>query len=134
MQQGGDNKRFPFPKEERICSKKTLETLLSNKQQFFAYPFKCYYQFLPFEEGAPIVQMAIAIPKRTVKSAVTRNRIKRMVREVYRLQNKMILSTVINKNQKIVLLFVFIGREIPSYHLVEEKIIMLLSQIANETS
>ena len=133
MQQGGDHKKFSFPKEERICSKKTLEALLRNKQLLFVHPFKCYYLFSPFKEGDPIVQMAIAVPKRTIKNAVSRNRIKRMAKEVYRLQSKQILSPIINeKKRNLTLLFVFVGVQIPLYNLIEEKIIMLLSQVVNK--
>ncbi len=46
--------------------------------------FDLRFQFAPDNKTEVAARMAIAVPKRLLKSAVARNRIKRQVREVFR--------------------------------------------------
>ena len=80
--------RFTLPKEERLCSRKALEKLFegSNKS-IMAYPIRVVFQQTE-ETGTRIM---VSVSKRFFKRAVKRNRIKRQLREAYRL-NKHILK------------------------------------------
>ena len=80
--------RFTLPKEERLCSRKALEELFegSNKSTL-AYPVRAVFQQTE-ETGTRIM---VSVSKRFFKRAVKRNRIKRQLREAYRL-NKHILK------------------------------------------
>ena len=80
--------RFTLPKEERLCSRKALEELFegSNKS-ILAYPIRAVFQ--QTEETG--IRIMVSVSKRFFKRAVKRNRIKRQLREAYRL-NKHILK------------------------------------------
>lgn len=80
--------RFTLPKEERLCSRKALEELFegSNKSML-AYPVRAVFQ--QTEETG--IRIMVSVSKRFFKRAVKRNRIKRQLREAYRL-NKNILK------------------------------------------
>ena len=80
--------RFTLPKEERLCSRKALEELFegSNKS-IMAYPIRVVFQQTE-ETGTRIM---VSVSKRFFKRAVKRNRIKRQLREAYRL-NKHLLK------------------------------------------
>ncbi len=76
---------FTFKKAERLKSRKVIELLFKDGKSFGAYPLRLV--FLKNEEprsNAP-VQFTVSVPKRSFKSAVARNRIKRKVREAWRL-------------------------------------------------
>ena len=80
--------RFTLPKEERLCSRKALEELFegSNKSTL-AYPVRAVFQ--QTEETG--IRIMVSVSKRFFKRAVKRNRIKRQLREAYRL-NKHLLK------------------------------------------
>ena len=79
-----------FRKEERLCSRSLINKLFHNGSSFVVYPFRIIY--LPIAEKLPTgAQVLISVPKRKVKRAVMRNKIKRKIREVYRLQKGEIL-------------------------------------------
>jgi ribonuclease P protein component len=131
MQHGEDKSvSFSFPKKERLCSRLQMEQLLTLKQSVFAYPFKCYYQFLPLSEGNDVCRMAVSVPKKLEKTAVGRNRIKRWTREAYRLHNKCLLRQLIEAKQQVVnMLFVCVGKENISFSLIEKAMTDMLKKI-----
>jgi len=83
-----NKERFTLPKEERLCSRKALEKLFEgNNKSIMAYPIRVVFQ--KTEETG--IRIMVSVSKRFFKRAVKRNRIKRQLREAYRL-NKHILS------------------------------------------
>ena len=74
---------------------------------------------------------SFAIPKRNFKSAVDRNRVKRQLREAYRL-NKHLLEEINGK--KFVMLFLFLGKVKPQYAEVEKAMVKLLKKLGDENS
>ena len=86
-----ENKPFHpcrLQKRERLCSRKSMETLFApGHQSLSAFPLRAV--FLPTEESG--VRIMVSVSKRNFKRAVRRNRIKRQIREAYRL-NKDLLA------------------------------------------
>jgi len=131
MQPGEDKPiSFSFPKKERLCSRLQMEQLLSLKQSVFSYPLKCYFQHLPLSDENPVSKMAVSVPKKLEKTAVGRNKIKRWVREAYRL-NKHLLYNELNEKCVVVnLLFVCVGKEKLSFALIEKAVVEILRTIS----
>ena len=72
-------------KEERLCSRKVLEDLFNGgHQSVSAFPIRAV--FMP--NGEEMVRIMVSVSKRYFKHAVERNRIKRQLREAYRLQKE----------------------------------------------
>lgn len=92
------------------------------------FPLKIFY--LP-KDNIETNMAAFAVPKRNFKSAVVRNRLKRQLREAYRL-NKYILDEIHGK--KFVMLLLYIGREQPQYAELEKAMVKLLKKIQDETN
>ena len=83
-----DNASHTLGKEERLCSRKVLEELFSGgHQSVSAFPIRAV--FMP--NGQAGVRILTSVSKRYFKRAVKRNRIKRQLREAYRLQKEMLL-------------------------------------------
>jgi len=75
-------------KEERLCSRKAIEELFGGgHKSVTAYPIRAVY--MPSE--LPGVRIMVSVSKRHFKRAVKRNRIKRQLREAYRLQKELLL-------------------------------------------
>ena len=73
-------KQFTLGKQERLKSRKALDLLFREGKSLMVPPFRILYR--PVPEG---LQMAVGVSARHFKRAVDRNRIKRQVREAYRL-------------------------------------------------
>jgi ribonuclease P protein component len=115
-----------FTKEERLCSKITLDGLFEKGNSFHSFPFKIVWQItstpIPFQ-----AQVAISVPKRIFKRAVDRNKIKRRIREVYR-KNKAPFYTLLGE-KKIVFIIIYTSKTIIEYKDLEEKMIVALERL-----
>lgn len=130
MQLAGDKLvSFSFPKKERLCSRLQLEQLLTLKQSVFSYPLKCYYQFLQLSEVDSVCKMAVSVPKKLEKTAVGRNRIKRWVREAYRLNKHLLYREKSESGEVVNMLFVCVGKEKLSYAVIEKAVVEILHKI-----
>lgn len=115
-----------FPKTEKLKSSKTIESLFSEGKTYSKYPLKIF--FLP-KENLESNLAAFAVPKRNFKSAVDRNRVKRQLRETYRL-NKQILEETNEK--KFLMLFLYLGKVKPQYADLEKAMLKLLNKLKEE--
>lgn len=81
---------FQLPKKERLHKGKPIDTLFAEGISFSVFPLKVL--FLPHPDRAQKShEILVTVPSRTFKRAVARNKIKRRLREGYRL-NKATLS------------------------------------------
>lgn len=119
-----------FKKEERLCSKKSLDLLFKNGSSFLLYPFRISYLLVPDLHQYP-VQVVINVAKKRFKRAVDRNLIKRRIREAYRKQKNQQLYTVLNKRDELLLLSIqYIGKEINDYAVFEKKLSLSLQKLS----
>lgn len=114
-----------FPNWEKLKSRKTIDKLFSDRKSYTKYPLKVFFIPKPEEKTH---QVAFSVPKRNFKLAVDRNRIKRQMREVYRL-NKTILNNA--QQSKYAMLFLFIAKEKPTYSSLEKTMVQLLEKLNN---
>ena len=116
------NRKYTFPKEEHLCRKKLIEALFSKQSSSFGvYPLRIVWIPAPALTNAP-PQVLISVSKRTFKRAVDRNRLKRLIREAYRL-NKYRLTEQPNGHPIALLGIIFTGKEKSPLTLVEKKLI-----------
>ena len=115
-------RKYTFPKEEHLCRKKLIEELFSKQgSSFGVYPLRIVWILAPAPTTAP-PQVLISVSKRTFKRAVDRNRLKRLIREAYRL-NKYRLTEQPNGHSIALLGIIFTGKEKSPLTLVEKKLI-----------
>ena len=88
-----------FTKQERMTSRKLIERLFigGGGRSMSVFPLRAVYMLTGRESGAAGVQVLISVSKRHFKRAVRRNRVKRQIREAYRL-NKDILAPCIDRH------------------------------------
>ncbi|WP_426058880.1 ribonuclease P protein component [Hymenobacter sp. B1770] len=126
-------KRYTFPKEEHLCRKKLIEELFSKQSSSFGvYPLRMVWVPSATPTGAP-PQVLISVSKRTFKRAVDRNRLKRLIREAYRL-NKYRLLEQPGGHQVALLGIIFTGKEKSPLTLVEKKLISGIQRLLSATA
>lgn len=102
--------RCTFKKPERISFQKEMDRLFKQGSAFISYPVRVVYlEQKPFS-GAT-VSILISVPKRKFKRAVQRNRMKRLIREAYRLNKIALIQHCQEKESGLLIAFLFIGNE-----------------------
>lgn len=122
--------RYTFKKEERLTGEKRIENLFAHGQSFIAYPLRVVFLETPSVEEL-LVSVLISIPKKRIKSAVKRNRLKRLVREAYRL-NKTFFNTALQENHRLEVAFVYVKDELTDYATIEKAVIKALGNITQQ--
>ena len=108
-----------FPKHSRLCGQLRIAALYKEGQRFTAWPLRVTYA--PTEEETQVLVWA---PKSLFKRAVKRNRLRRLMREAYRLNQGLLEG-------KYLLAFNYIDKEEQSYQTVEKAVVKALKKIAN---
>ncbi|GAA4280247.1 ribonuclease P protein component [Gaetbulibacter aestuarii] len=115
---------------EKLKGKKLIEQLFEEGQSVSAFPLRLVYKSFEFKDGAQM-KTGVSVSKRSFKRAVDRNRIKRLLREVYRLNKADYLSNISSPHAFMIL---YIGKEIPAYADLEEKMAQLFRVFSKKIS
>ncbi len=118
--------QYTLSKAERLCSEKDANELFTHGTSFIKFPLRIVFAENNTEKRKAAIQMLVSVPKKKFKHAVDRNRVKRLVREAYRL-NKQILCNCQEHNINIA--FVCVDTKIPSFAQVQKAMIAALSKI-----
>jgi len=121
---------FKLPKQERLKSKKLIERVFLEGRSITVFPLRLIFLDTELPEDVPF-QIAVVAPKRHFKSAVERNRIKRLIREAYRLNKHHIFN---NTKGQFALVILYLGKEMPAYSKIEVGIKALLTKFLKQIS
>ena len=120
-------------KPERLNKKKIIEKMFAGGSRSFSiFPLRVVW--LPVEELDIQASILISVSKRRFKRAVKRNRIKRQIREAYRLNKQILLAPLTEKNRRLAIAFIYLADELMNSALVEEKIKAALTRIVEKIS
>ncbi len=108
-----------FPKKEKLKNKKLIDQLFVGGKSVTSYPIKLFYIKADLSSEVPI-QAGVTVPKKNFKSAVKRNRIKRLLRESYRRNKGLVFN---NSKGTFAFLFLYLGKEMPDSSIVEENLV-----------
>jgi len=121
--------RNTFSKQQRLKSRKKLQEVFARRKAVFSDNLKILY----FIENATagLVKCGVGLSGRHFKKAVDRNRVKRLLREVYRLQQHP-LNEIAEQNQKEISIFIlYAGRELPDYDRLYGNVGVALQKLSN---
>ncbi|MEO5561833.1 MAG: ribonuclease P protein component [Chitinophagaceae bacterium] len=112
-------KQFTLGKKERLKSRKTIEQLFTGGKSFAVNPFRVYYLF--DTTAVASLQFGAGVSSKHFKKAVDRNRVKRLMKEAWRLQKNPLSTLIKEQNKHLSVFFIYTGKELPDYKDVHEK-------------
>jgi ribonuclease P protein component len=123
---------FTFRKSEKLCSQKLIGEMFLSGNSFLCYPLKVTWMKVEKLTTEFPVQVAFSVPKRIFKRAHDRNRIKRLMREAYRLQKSLLYESAETEKMKIALMLVYIGKEQMEFNRIETVVEKVISRLKKE--
>jgi len=123
-------KQFTLGKNERLKSRKQIEQLFTQGKNFAVSPFRIYYLVSTLPTGSAVnLQFGPGVSGKNFKRAVDRNRIKRLIREAYRLQKNQLQEVLKQKKLQLNLFLIYTGKELAEFNMVKEKVNVILNKL-----
>jgi len=120
--------KVTYSKTERLKSKILIDTLFNEGKSVTVFPLRLIYLETSFDE--PIVaKCGVSVGKRNFKKAVDRNRVKRLVREAYRLNKNAYFNNI---TTQYALMILYIGNEKPVFAQTDKAMKQLLETFAHK--
>ena len=101
-------------------------------KSFSIFPLRVVY--LPVEELEAPVSILVSVSKRRFKRAVKRNRVKRQIREAYRMNKSLLVDELQCREQRLAIAFIYLSDELTATAELEEKMKIALSRISEKLS
>ena len=105
--------KLTYNKHEKLKSQKTIEKLFLDGDSVSAYPLRLVYL-----KNDDINKIGVSVSKKNFKRAVDRIRIKRLLREAYRLNKNILIENEVNGYA---LMILYISKDMPDFELVNSK-------------
>lgn len=122
-------KPFSFGKAEKLKHRKQIDALFAEGRSILQFPVRLKYRFVSPTEGVAPVQAGVSVGRKSFKRAVDRNRLKRLLREAYRLQKGALVKTMAEKKVQAQLFFIYTDKTSTSFDTIYEAVKTCLQQL-----
>ncbi|OEK06032.1 ribonuclease P protein component [Flavivirga aquatica] len=122
--------KFTLNKKEKLKSRKLIDKMFSEGQSVSAFPLRLVFLQTTFNNGVT-TKTGVSVSKRNFKTAVDRNRIKRLLRESFRLNKSKYLN---NMATPYAFMILYIGKDKPTLTQVETRMKLLFEKFSNKIS
>lgn len=122
---------YTYQKKDKLKSRKQTQYLFSKGQSINQFPIKLIYTIEHHPEYSGL-KAGVGAPTRTFRKAVLRNRVKRLLREGYRLEKPAFLSGIQLEGKVINLFFLYTDAVVLDQRLIQEKIKQLLIKLSEK--
>ena len=119
--------RYTFSKKDKLTKKEHFDALYISTRGVKSFPFSLRYVQMELDEVGLSRQVAIVAPKRGLKHAVDRNRLKRQMRELYRLHKDKIMESGVQEIWSLR----YLGNRLNDYAFLEKGYLNLI-EVYNE--
>ena len=127
----GESLRNTFTKSERLTNVKLIASVFSSTENLKAFPVLFIYHSLDLQ-GPSNYQVLFSVSKKKFKRAVDRNRIKRVMRECFRLQKSLFIEAL--GERKLIGAFIYTNKVIADYPTIYQAFTKVIVQLKNSNS
>ena len=118
-------------KVERLDKKKIIEKMFAGgSRSFSVFPLRVVY--LPVEELEADASILISVSKRRFKRAVKRNRVKRQIREAYRVNKHELLNVLAERKCRLAIAFIYLSDQLVESSIIEDGMRIALARITEK--
>jgi len=117
-----------FPKSEHLCGDKSITKVFETGESYLCYPLRVVYLIQPLNDSET-TKVLVGVPKKRFKRANKRNRIKRLMRETYRLNKHIVSDTLTEKRLQILIAFNYVSDEELDFAKIEKKMKTALERL-----
>lgn len=118
-------KQFTLGKQERLKSRKSIELLFQSGSRFSVGCLRVFYLTQP----VPGLLAGVGVSSKNFKKAADRNRVKRLTREVYRLQKSHLLDKLTAAGKGLQIFFIYTSKDLPVYPDLYETMTIILNRL-----
>ena len=122
--------QFRYSKKDKLKSKKLIEQMFSEGKAVTAYPLRLIYLKTNFEDDC-ILKTGVSVSKRLHKTAVSRNRIKRLLKEAYRLNKPLYFN---NSSASYAFMILYLSKDGTTFDKLNDSIKLLFEKFIAKTS
>jgi ribonuclease P protein component len=123
-------KTFGFSANEKLKSRKQIGKVFQSGRHFHLPPLRISWILEQKENNeADGLQVGVGASGKHFKKAVDRNRIKRLLREAWRLQKAPLKAELEGKNRQLSVFIIFTGKELPQYAAISVKVGELIDKL-----
>lgn len=109
--------KYTYSNIEKLKSKKTIELLFKEGVSVSEFPLRLVFLKTSFDDGSQF-KTGVSVSKKNFKTAVARNRVKRLLREAYRLNKDSFFN---NFTTQYAFMILYIGKTEPTLPFLEAK-------------
>jgi ribonuclease P protein component len=121
--------RFTLGKNERLKSRKAIEILFQSGRRFTVGSYRIFYLF----QAVPGLVAGVGVSTKNFKNAVDRNRVKRLTREVYRLQKLPLQQKLQASDRGLHIFIVYTSKELPLFADINEMMTGIINRLIKLT-
>jgi len=125
------NRPESFTKAEKLCGIKAINELFVSGRSLYFNTLRVIFTITPAEKGRPAARLLVSVPKRYFKKAVTRNLLKRRIREAYRKNKQPLLNYLENSDKCFDLAIIWNSNKPSVYSEIEKSIRDMVHQLTH---
>lgn len=103
-----------YPRNEKLKSRKLIQEVFARGKSVSVAPIKCLFLIQP-PGLTELIQTGVGVSARNFRKSVQRNRIKRMMREAYRINNQSLHQALGQQQIALALFILYLGKDMPEW-------------------
>jgi len=103
--------------------------LFRSGEAFSIFPYRVIFQYSATQSNPAIIKVGFSVPSKRFKRAADRNRIKRQMRETYRLQKKQLADLIQEQHLEVNIFFIYTGKKLPEHSFLYKRTGIALNKL-----